>query len=315
MHGDVLLERSTRRQAGGSAETVERLAGQRVSAAVRRGKYLWLAFAEGRDESLLVHLGMSGQLRFQGADAISGGPAATHPADGGPVPDTESHLRARLRFDDGSELRFVDQRTFGYLLATRLVPTPDGGPGGLGSPAPVLPAEVRHIARDLLDPALEPGTAGRAALVARIRTRRTTVKRALLDQSLLSGVGNIYADEGLWRAGVHFERATEALTRREVARVLDAVAAVMRSSLEVGGTSFDALYVNVNGRSGYFDRSLAVYGQAGRPCQRCGAIIVREHFMSRSSYRCPRCQPVPRSSPRRRPVQVTGGAGRAFGTG
>jgi len=189
---------------------------------------------------------------------------------------------------------FVDQRTFGHLLVADLVPTADGGPGGVGSPTAVLPEEVAHIARDLLDPGLAPGTPGRAALLRRLRSRHTGVKRALLDQTLVSGVGNIYADEGLWRARIHYAQETATLTRARAEALLDGVAEVMRGALAVGGTSFDSLYVNVNGASGYFDRSLVAYGQAGRPCARCGTPIVREPFMNRSSFRCPRCQRAPR---------------------
>jgi formamidopyrimidine-DNA glycosylase len=130
--------------------------------------------------------------------------------------------------------------------------------------------------------------------VDRLRRRRTDVKRALLDQSLVSGIGNIYADEALWRAKLHWARPTDKLTRKRAGDVLAAATDVMTEALAVGGTSFDALYVNVNGQSGYFSLSLAVYGQAGRPCPRCGTEIVREAFMNRSSYFCPRCQPRPR---------------------
>jgi formamidopyrimidine-DNA glycosylase len=154
----------------------------------------------------------------------------------------------------------------------------------------VIPAPAAHIARDLLDPAVD-----REALVAAVRRRRTGIKRALLDQTLVSGIGNIYADEALWRARLHYARPTDTLRHGEVTRVLDAAAEVMSEALVAGGTSFDALYVNVNGASGYFDRSLAVYGQAGRPCPRCGTPVVRDEFMNRSAFTCPRCQPRPRN--------------------
>ncbi len=198
-----------------------------------------------------------------------------------PGTDLEKHLRAELAFDDaGPDLRFVDQRTFGGLALEALVTA-----GGHDT----VPASVAHIARDPLDPRYDVET-----VVTALRRRRTGLKRALLDQTLVSGIGNIYADEALWRAQLHGARPTETLRRADARRVLDAAAEVMREALGQGGTSFDALYVNVNGQSGYFDRSLAAYGQVGRPCPRCGAPIRRDAFMNRSSFSCPRCQPRPR---------------------
>ena len=278
---EVLRDYSVRRHAGGPADFVEQLAGRRLEAAVRRGKYLWLLLparggASGEPAAaLMAHLGMSGQLLVRSA---------------GSVPVVHPHLRVRLDLDDGSRLDFVDQRTFGHLAVTELVPTPDGAPGGAGSSWAALPRPAAHIARDLVDPALD-----REALVAAVRRRRTGLKRALLDQTLVSGIGNIYADAALWRARLHFARATDSLRRSDVIRALDSAEDVMRAALAVGGTSFDALYVNVNGASGYFDRSLAVYGQAGRPCPRCGSPVRRDAFMSRSSFTCPVCQPRPRN--------------------
>jgi formamidopyrimidine-DNA glycosylase len=196
------------------------------------------------------------------------------------APD-EAHLRVRLTFDDdGPELRFVDQRTFGAMAVSL---------GGA-----LLPAELAHIARDPMDPLFSD-----AEFVAALRRKRTEVKRALLDQTLVSGIGNIYADEALWRARLHWARPTEALTRPAVRRLLGHVRDVLGDAIGAGGTSFDALYVNVNGESGYFDRSLAVYGRQGQACRRCGAPVRREPFMNRSSYSCPRCQPRPRRTPRR----------------
>ena len=265
---------SVRRHDGGPLDFAARLAGRQLTAAVRRGKFLWLLL-DGEDEALLAHLGMSGQLRVR------------PPGEAEPV--EHPHLRVRLELDDGSLLDFVDQRTFGHLSVPDLVPTPDGGPGGRGSDLPALPAPAAHIARDVLDPGLDA-----RAVVASLRARRTGLKRALLDQTLVSGIGNIYADEGLWRARLHYARPTGTARRAEVERLLEAEREVMREALAAGGTSFDALYVAVNGASGYFDRSLAVYGQAGRPCPRCGTPVRRDVFMNRSSFFCPRCQPVPR---------------------
>ncbi|RKS77336.1 formamidopyrimidine-DNA glycosylase [Motilibacter peucedani] len=256
---EVLHPRSTRRHSAGPTDFSDRLAGRRLAVPARRGKYLWVPLEDGA-EALLVHLGMSGQLLVQPPGA----------------PD-EKHLRVRLRFaDDGPEVRFVDQRTFGGLA---LVPTGADG----------LPEPVAHIARDPLDPAFD-----ELDTVRRLRARRTGLKRALLDQTLVSGIGNIYADEALWRARLHYARPTEKLTRGQALTVLGEARQVMAEALGQGGTSFDALYVNVNGQSGYFDRSLHAYGQAGRPCDRCGTPIRRAAFMNRSSFWCPVCQPAPR---------------------
>jgi len=263
---DVHHPRAVRRHLPGADDLVARLAGRTVLAARRRGKYLWLDL-DGPAEALVTHLGMSGQLLVQ--------PASAPP---------ETHLRARFAFTDGDpELRFVDQRTFGGLALEPLV---DGE-----LLVDDVPASVAHIALDPLDPGYDV-----EAVVRRLRARRTGLKRALLDQTLVSGIGNIYADESLWRARLHGARPTETLTRPAVRRVLTAAAEVMTEALGHGGTSFDALYVNVNGASGYFDRSLAAYGQVGRPCPRCGTPIRREAFMNRSSFSCPRCQPRPRSA-------------------
>ncbi|MGH3918825.1 MAG: bifunctional DNA-formamidopyrimidine glycosylase/DNA-(apurinic or apyrimidinic site) lyase [Pseudonocardiaceae bacterium] len=254
---EVRHPRSVRRHLAGELDFVARLAGRQVHAARRRGKYLWLDLGDG--EALLAHLGMSGQMRIQPPGALD-----------------ETHLRVRLAFTDGGpELRFIDQRTFGGLSVEDLVDD--------------LPTPVRHIARDPMDPFFDLD-----AVVAGIRRRSTGLKRALLDQTLVSGIGNIYADEALWRARLHWARPTETLTRPHARAALTAATEVMTEALAAGGTSFDALYVNINGASGYFDRSLAVYGQEGRPCPRCGTPIRRESFMNRSAYTCPHCQPRPR---------------------
>ncbi|HEY0453175.1 bifunctional DNA-formamidopyrimidine glycosylase/DNA-(apurinic or apyrimidinic site) lyase [Actinophytocola sp.] len=258
---EVLHPRAIRRHTQGSTDFTARLAGRHVDAVSRRGKYLWISLDD--DEALLAHLGMSGQLLVQ--------PPGT--------PD-EKHLRIRFRFaDDGPELRFVDQRTFGGFTLDDLVEV-DGTP---------VPALIAHIARDPMDPLFSLPTT-----VAALRRRRTEVKRALLDQTLVSGIGNIYADEALWRAKLHWARPTDRLSSARATEVLERATEVMAEALGQGGTSFDALYVNVNGQSGYFDRSLAVYGQEGLPCPRCGRPVRREPFMNRSSYSCPKCQPRPR---------------------
>jgi formamidopyrimidine-DNA glycosylase len=255
----VLHPRAIRRHAPGAAHFTAALTGRSIVDVRRRGKYLWLPLDDG--DAILAHLGMSGQFLLRT----------------GQSPD-ESHLRVRVSFRDGDpELRFVDQRTFGGLSVSA---------GGAE-----LPGEIAHIARDPMDEQFDD-----EAFVAALRRRHTEVKRALLDQSLISGVGNIYADESLWRAMLHGGRPTDALTRPAVRRLLGHVRDVLGESLKVGGTSFDDLYVNVNGESGYFDRSLNVYGREGEPCYRCGTPIRREAFMNRSSYSCPRCQIRRRSS-------------------
>ncbi len=250
------------------------LRGQTLQAARRRGKYLWLPLDSG--DALLAHLGMSGQLLVK---------SRREPP--------EEHLRVRISLgaaadeatgnsapgqgppDFVDELRFVDQRTFGGLLVS------EAGAS--------LPAEIAHLAPDPFEAEFDEDRWYRS-----LRRRRTGLKRAMLDQRLIAGIGNIYADEALWASGLHYARPTETMRRRESSALLEGVRAVMSSALTAGGTSFDSLYVNVNGQSGSFDGSLRVYGRAGQACHRCGTTIRREAFMNRSSYRCPRCQPQPR---------------------
>lgn len=252
----VLHPRPVRRHPGGPADFAAALTGRVLASPRRRGKYLWVPFADG--DSLVAHLGMSGQFRVDAPDA-----------------EHARHTRVLIDLDDGRQLRFVDQRMFGGLSIS---------PGGAE-----LPGEVAHLGRDLLDPDLDLD-----ALVAVVCGRRSGIKRVLLNQRVTSGIGNIYADEALWRAGVHFDHPADELGAARVREVLDAARAVMTAALAAGGTSFDALYVNVNGESGYFDRSLDAYGRAEAPCRRCGTPLVREHFMNRSSFRCPSCQrPAP----------------------
>ncbi|MBB2942177.1 formamidopyrimidine-DNA glycosylase [Actinoplanes lutulentus] len=254
---EVHHPRAIRRHLPGDVHFAAVLAGRTVLDISRRGKYLWLPLDSG--DAIIAHLGMSGQLLMQ-PDS---------------VPD-EKHLRVRFTFTDGGpQLRFVDQRTFGGLSVS------EGGAE--------LPDEISHIARDPMDPLFDD-----EAFSARLRGRHTEIKRALLDQSLISGVGNIYADEALWRAKLHGARATDQLTRPGVKRLLGHVREVLSEAIVAGGTSFDELYVDVNGESGYFDRALNAYGREGEPCSRCGSLIRREQFMNRSSFSCPRCQPRPR---------------------
>jgi formamidopyrimidine-DNA glycosylase len=200
---------------------------------------------------------------------------------GDPARPVSPHVRVRFTFtDSGPDLRFTDQRTFGHMAFVV---------GGA-----VLPSMIAHIAPDPMAPDFD-----EAAVIGRLRSRRTAIKRALLDQSLVSGIGNIYADEALWRAKLHWARPAAALSRADAARLLAAVREVLGEALTAGGTSFDSLYVNVNGESGYFGRSLAVYGREGEPCPRCGTPVRRDPFMNRSAYSCPACQPRPRQRTRR----------------
>jgi formamidopyrimidine-DNA glycosylase len=256
---ELLHPRALRRHLAGPDDFAGAVRGRQITGALRRGKYLWLPLGE---DALLAHLGMSGQLLV-----------------GDPSRPLSPHVRVRLTFaDSGPDLRFTDQRTFGHLSLA---------PGGA-----VLPAAIAHIAPDPLEPAFD-----QAAVTARLRNRRTAIKRALLDQSLVSGIGNIYADEALWRAQLHWERPAHQLRSAAVARLFASVQEVFADSLRAGGTTFDSLYVNVNGQSGYFERSLSVYGRAGQPCRRCGTPVRRDPFMNRSAFSCPRCQARPRSRP------------------
>jgi len=249
----ILHPRAARRHVGGTEDLSARMVGATITGTARRGKYLWLIL-DGED-ALLAHLGMSGQMLITSPDF----PVA-------------AHERARFTFTDGGhDLRFEDQRTFGHLMYD------EGGA--------VLPSPIAHIARDPFDPLFD-----QAAAVARINAKSTGIKRVLLDQTVVSGIGNIYADEALWAAKVHGETPASSLSRSRISALIDAAREVIVAALAQGGTSFDSLYVDVAGSSGYFARSLNAYGLAGQPCKRCGTPIVREKFMNRSSHFCSVCQ-------------------------
>ncbi|MGV0066530.1 DNA-formamidopyrimidine glycosylase [Mycobacterium colombiense] len=257
--------RAVRRHEAGPADLTARLLNARIAGTDRRGKYLWLLLdtepaGQESDTALVVHLGMSGQMLL------------------GEVPRAD-HVRISALLDDGTVLSFADQRTFGGWMLADLVEV-DGS---------VVPEPVAHLARDPLDPRFDAD-----AVVKVLRRKHSEIKRQLLDQQVVSGIGNIYADEALWRAKVNGARIADTLSRKQLTTVLDAAAEVMRDALAQGGTSFDSLYVNVNGESGYFDRSLDAYGREGEACRRCGAVMRREKFMNRSSFYCPKCQPRPR---------------------
>jgi formamidopyrimidine-DNA glycosylase len=255
---EVFHPRAVRRHVPGTADFVARLTGRTITGANRRGKYLWLPMDSG--DALIGHLGMSGQMLLD-------------------TPPDNPHLRVRFGFTDGGpRLCFVDQRTFGGVSVSEW----DGGEG--------VPAQIAHIAPDPMDKAFDED-----GFVAALRRRRVAVKVALLDQTLISGVGNIYADEALWRAKLHGLRRCDVLTGPAVRRLLDHVRDVLTEAIDAGGTSFDALYVDVNGESGWYERALHAYGREGLPCERCGTPIRREPFANRSSFSCPRCQPRPRT--------------------
>ncbi|MEU4015973.1 bifunctional DNA-formamidopyrimidine glycosylase/DNA-(apurinic or apyrimidinic site) lyase [Microbacterium sp. NPDC028030] len=257
----VFDERALTRHAAGAADFVSRLEGRSFTAASRRGKFLWLPL-DDRESALIAHLGMSGQmlLRAPGAEA-------------------ERHERVRIGIEHPAHgelaVVFADQRTFGSLAVDALVE--DGGS--------LVPSQVRHIARDPLDDAFDD-----RAFLASLSRRRSAIKRVLLDQGLVSGIGNIYADESLWAARIHPETSADRLSTVAANRLLAEVRLVLTKALAEGGTSFDAQYVNVNGQAGYFARELRSYGRTGLPCPRCGTPIVREKFMNRSSHFCPKCQ-------------------------
>jgi formamidopyrimidine-DNA glycosylase len=252
-----------RNHVAGSKDFIKRLNGRTVTSVNRRGKFMWLSLDD--DHALVTHLGMSGQVLVQPLDA-----------------DPEKHLRVRCTFtDSGRAMHFVDQRTFGGMAIEQMVEDLTGR---------LIPESVQHIALDPLDDQFDPET-----FITGIRKKNTQVKRAILDQTLISGIGNIYADEALWRAKIHWATPTQRLTRAQATTLLTHATEVMTQALSQGGTSFDALYVNVNGESGYFSQELNAYGREDEPCDRCGSIIVREAFANRSSFRCPRCQRKPRS--------------------
>ena len=326
----VVDARSLRRHLPGPAHFEAALTGRALRGAYRRGKYLWLTLSEAdgtlADEALVVHLGMSGQLLVRDepggeSDRNSGGDLGNELGARAAFDEQPRHLRVALelgpagatgsaastnRASTGQRLLFVDQRIFGGMFLSPLVPdvpaavaANEAAPGEMGqSEVPerfLVPEAVKHIARDPLDEFFDP-----AAVRRKFLRTSSGIKKVLLDQSVISGVGNIYADEALWRARLHYAKPARTLTAAQTRELLEAVTQVLRESLAAGGTSFDALYVNVLGESGYFERSLNAYGRAGEPCRRCAeagrtSLMVREPFQNRSSYRCPHCQRAPRS--------------------
>ncbi len=271
---DVVDRRALTRHVGDTDSFEALLRDRRVVSVARRGKFLWMPLAGDAtpEQALIAHLGMSGQLLLREVDA-----------------PRERHERVRLVIDHPMHgevaVVFADQRTFGSLAVDSLVATLDGRAGGWGTEASSVPSQVAHIARDPLDDAFVD-----AAFTLEVRRRRSAIKRVLLDQTVVSGIGNIYADEALWGARVHPETPSDRLSVRAVTRLLGDVRGVLHRALAEGGTSFDAQYVNVNGQAGYFAHSLSAYGRTGLACPRCGRAIVRVAFTNRSSHFCPVCQ-------------------------
>lgn len=315
----VVDARSLRRHLPGPAHFEAALTGRALRGAYRRGKYLWLTLSEAdgtlADEALVVHLGMSGQLLVRDEP---GGKSGNDSEACAAFDEQPRHLRVALELGPAGATRsaastrqrllFVDQRIFGGMFLSPLVPdVPAAVAGEVASDESAVPEHflvaehflvpqaVKHIARDPLDEFFDP-----AAVRCKFLRTSSGIKKVLLDQSVISGVGNIYADEALWRARLHYAKPARALSAAQTRDLLAAVTQVLRESLAAGGTSFDALYVNVLGESGYFERSLNAYGRSGEPCHRCAeagrtSLIVREPFQNRSSYRCPHCQRAPRS--------------------
>ncbi len=308
----VVDARSLRRHLPGAVDFEAALTGRALRGAYRRGKYLWLTLSEPdgtlADEALVVHLGMSGQLLVRDEPGEASESDSDDETEARAAFDAEPrHLRVALELgpsrasSTGQKLLFVDQRIFGGMFLSPLVPdVPAAVARNEVTPGEVperflVPEAVKHIARDPLDEFFDP-----AAVRRKFLRTSSGIKKVLLDQSVISGVGNIYADEALWRARLHYAKPARTLSAAQTRDLLAAVTDVLRESLAAGGTSFDALYVNVLGESGYFERSLNAYGRAGEPCHRCAeagrtSLMVREPFQNRSSYRCPHCQRAPRS--------------------
>jgi formamidopyrimidine-DNA glycosylase len=270
--------RSLKRHLSGATDFSERLLGKKILDVVRRGKFLWLPL-EGEDVALVGHLGMSGQMLVRTSD---------YPEDKLNRVTIEFETKA----DKPLELRFVDQRIFGSLAIDELVPTRDGGAGGFSAGQNkskpwenLIPVSAAHIARDPLDDAFD-----QDAVIARMRNKKSGIKRVILDQNLLSGIGNIYADESLWLAKLHFDRSADGISKAKLAELLEVSKQVLQAAVLQGGTSFDEQYKNVNGESGYFSQQLYAYGQTDKPCARCQTPIRRQAWANRGSHFCPKCQ-------------------------
>ena len=274
---EVFDQRSLKKNFAGASGFVQEIAGAEFQSVARRGKFLWLPINQNR--AMVGHLGMSGQILIRTAGFA-------------PDPQTRVILGVTAASGQEFEVRFVDQRLFGGLILEDLIPTRDGGPGGYSPETPIgnqIPTNVAHIARDLLDESFDA-----RHVVEKMRSRSSGIKRVLLDQNLLSGIGNIYADESLWFAKLHYDQSADSISKAKLFELLEIAQGVLRRAVEQGGTSFDEQYKNVNGESGYFSQSLNAYGQTGQPCPRCETPIKREAWANRGSHFCPRCQKLKR---------------------
>lgn len=287
---DVLDTRSFKRHIGGVEDFKATLIGSKILAVVRRGKFLWMPLelpsnrVGSRKLAMVGHLGMSGQMLLR---------TPGFPED----KLTRVVIHAVSETGERVEMRFIDQRLFGSLAIDELVATPDGLPGGFSDGLGVnaaghanwwrdlIPASAAHIMRDPLDPDFN-----EKFVLDKFKKKQSGVKRVLLDQQTLSGIGNIYADEALWRAQLHYDQPAASLTAPKAKELLQHVREILAKAVTEGGTSFDEQYKNVNGESGYFAVSLNAYGMTGLPCKRCGTQIKRENWMNRGSHFCPKCQ-------------------------
>ena len=261
---EIFDARSLKRHRPGPNDFVATLVGSKITSVVRRGKFLWMPL-NASPLALVGHLGMSGQMLVRTPDF---------------APDKLTRVILHFTAKGGKkyQMRFVDQRIFGSLAIDQLVSTAD-------ETGESIPTTAAHIARDPLDPYFDV-----SSVIAKLRKRTAGIKKILLDQQLMSGVGNIYADEALWRAKLHYDQPANSLSLSKTKELINHVTEILAAAVKVGGTSFDEQYKNVNGESGYFEISLNAYGMTGRPCNRCGKPIRRDSWMNRGSHFCPNCQ-------------------------
>lgn len=279
---DIHDARSLKRHPGSAKDFEQTLVGCKVSGVVRRGKFLWFPLETKKTErkiALVGHLGMSGQILIRPEKAVEDKLTRV-------VIHTEAVTGEKI------EMRFIDQRLFGSLAIDELVPTDDGKFGGFCPEmtseswfADFIPMQAAHIRRDPLDENFDANS-----VFKKFNKKSSGIKRVLLDQQTLSGIGNIYADEALWRSRLHYDQPANTISKMKAKELLSAVTEILQKAVAEGGTSFDEQYKNVNGESGYFAVSLNAYGMTDLPCKRCGTAIKRENWMNRGSHFCPKCQ-------------------------